>query len=375
VSEPVVMIAAGGTGGHLFPAFALTEELKRRGFEVDLVTDVRADQYGIKFPGRSAHQVPSATLQGRSPVAVARLLKTLWTGVSRARQLIRETGPCVVVGFGGYPTVPPLVAARLEKLPTVIHDSNAVMGRANRLLSRFVTVIALTFDKTKHLGAGRQEQVRLVGTPVRDSVLEAVKPYRPRSGAEMFSLLVFGGSQGARVFADIVPDALAGLPQAHRKRLKLVQQVRKEDMERVNAAYSAARIDADLQTFFSDLPELMADAHLIIARAGASSVAELTVLGRPAILVPLPHAIDNDQLENATRLQEAGGGWCIEQSSFTRERLRGEIVRLADSPDVLAKAAEATQKLGQPNAVAKLADAIEELARTSGPEKEPEGVA
>lgn len=375
MSKPVVMIAAGGTGGHLFPAFALTEELKRRGFDVDLVTDVRADQYGIKFPGRAAHQVPSATLRGRSPAAVVQLLRTLWTGVARARELIRETGPSVVIGFGGYPTVPPLVAARLEKLPTVIHDSNAVMGRANRLLSYFATVVALTFDKTKHLGARRQNKVRLVGTPVRDSVLDAVKPYRPRSGADMFSLLVFGGSQGARVFADVVPEALAGLPQAHQARLKLVQQVREEDMERVNAAYSAARINAELQTFFSDLPERMADAHLIIARAGASSVAELTVLGRPAILVPLPHAIDNDQLENATRLQEAGGGWCIEQSSFTPERLRSEIVRLADAPEVLAKAAEAAQLLGQPNAVANLADVIEEQARTTGSGRESEGVA
>lgn len=363
MSKPVVMIAAGGTGGHLFPAFALTEELKRRGFEVDLVTDARADQYGVDFPGRDVHQVPSATLRGRSPFALAKLAATLLRGIWRARTLIKETNPCVIVGFGGYPTVPPLLAAWLAGVPSLIHDANAVMGRANRLLARFASVIALTFKKTKYLKVGDQSKTRIVGMPVRDAVLEEVTPYRTRSGAEAFSLLVFGGSQGARIFADIVPAALAGLPQAHRARLKLVQQVREEDMQRVDAAYAEAGIDAELATFFSDLPRRMANAHLVIGRSGASTVAELTILGRPAILVPLPHAIDNDQLENATRLQEDGGAWCIEQAEFTPERLRNEIMHLADSPDVITRAAKAVRNLGEPRAVARLADVIEELAR------------
>ena len=363
MSDHHILIAAGGTGGHLFPAFSLCEELKRRDIASELVTDVRADQYGIDFPGRAIHQVPSATLRGRSPMAVLKMLATLMRGTLKARQLIRQTGPSVAVGFGGYPTVPPLLAARLSGVPFVIHDANAVMGRANRLLARFASTIALSFDRTKHVQASYEGKTRVVGMPVRDSVKAAVKPYPKRSQADRFFLLVFGGSQGARVFADIVPPALTGLPQANRARLKVVQQVRPEDMDRVRAAYAEARIEAELAPFFSDLPQRMADAHLVVGRAGASTVAELTVLGRPAILVPLPHALDNDQLENATRVHEAGGAWCIEQADFTPERLRDEIARLASSPEMLADAAEAANTLGEPDAVARLADAVEDLIR------------
>lgn len=363
MNKPVVMIAAGGTGGHLFPAFALTQELIRRGYEVDLVTDERAAQYDIDFPGRTHHFVPSATLRGRSPLAFFKLATTLVRGIWRARALVKRAQPAVVAGFGGYPTVPPLLAARLAGAPSLIHDANAVMGRANRLLSRFATIIALTFENTKYHRQADQPRTRIVGMPVRDAVLEAVKPYPARAAGEAFSLLVFGGSQGARVFADIVPEALASLPQAYRTRLKLVQQVREEDMERVSAAYAQSGINAELAAFFPDLPQRMSDAHLVIARAGASSVAELTVLGRPAILVPLPHALDNDQLENATRLQEIGGAWCIGQAAFTHECLRGEIMRLADSPEAMSVAAKAALSIGEPRAVAALADVIEELAR------------
>src|SRR5680860_1267809 len=197
MSKPLVLIAAGGTGGHLFPAFSLSEELIRRGYDADLVTDVRSDQYGIDFPGGNIHHVPSATLRG----------------------------------FGGYPTVPPLLAARLAGVPFVIHDANAVMGRANRLLARFANVIAVTFDKTKYLRDADRSKTRIVGMTVRDAVIEAARPYRRRSGADTFNLLVFGGSQGARIFADVVPGALAGLPQALRARLHVVQQVREEDMD------------------------------------------------------------------------------------------------------------------------------------------------
>ena len=363
MNRPAIMIAAGGTGGHLFPAFALTQELKRRGFEVDLVTDERADQYGIAFPGRGVYQVPSATLRGRSPLAVLKLALSLLKGIWRARALLKETNPCVIVGFGGYPTVPPLLAAKLKGVPIVIHEANAVMGRANRLLARFASAIALTFDKTKYLKRADQSKKRIAGMPVRDVVLAQVMPYPARSRGDAFSLLVFGGSQGARVFADIVPAALKELPPAYKTRLKLVQQVREEDMERVRADYSKAGIDAELAAFFPDLPKRMANAHLVIGRSGASTVAELTVLGRPAILVPLPHALDNDQLENATRLQEAGGAWCIEQAEFTPERLRNEIIHLADKPDVITMAAKAALRLGEPQAVARLGDVIEELAR------------
>lgn len=361
MNRPLVMIAAGGTGGHLFPAFALTEELDRRGCDVDLVTDVRADQYGIDFPGRAVHQVPSATLRGRSPVAVARTAVTLLRGLFDARALIRKLRPSVVVGFGGYPTVPPLLAARSVGVPFLIHEANAVMGRANRLLARFKCEIALTFADTKYLEDADAENIHVVGMPVRDAVLRAASPYKPSSTSGDFSLLVFGGSQGARVFSDIVPAALADLSQSTKRRLKLVQQVREEDMQRVRGAYDQAGIDAELGTFFSDLPKRMAHAHLIIARSGASTVAETAVLGRPAIYVPLPHALDNDQLENATRIQDAGGGWCIEQKAFTSGRLCQEIQRLASEPDALVNAAHAARSIGEPGAVGKLADVIETM--------------
>ncbi len=361
MNRRAIMIAAGGTGGHLFPAFALAQELKRRGFEVDLVTDERADQYGIDFPGRGVHQVPSATLRGRSPIAVLKLALTLLRGIWRASALMKDTNPSVIVGFGGYPTVPPLLAAKLVGVPVIIHEANAVMGRANRLLARFASAIALTFDKTKYLKVADQSKKRIVGMPVRDAVLAELTPYPKRKAAGAFSMLVFGGSQGARVFADIVPAALKELPSKYRKKLRLVQQVREEDMARVKAAYEDAGIEAALAAFFPDLPKRMANAHLVIGRSGASTVAELTVLGRPAILVPLPHALDNDQLENATRLQEAGGAWCVEQADFTPERLRKEIMHLADSPDVMRSAAKAALALGEPRAVARLAEVIEEF--------------
>lgn len=364
MSRRVIMIAAGGTGGHLFPAFALSEELGRRGYIVDLVTDMRGDKYGTGFPVRNVHQVPSATLRGRNPWAAAQMAFTLLRGVLRSRALLREVKPSVVIGFGGYPTVPPLIAARLAGIPLAIHEQNAVMGRANRLLARFATTIGLTFQKTKYLTADGQEKARLVGTPVRDAVLTAAKiAYDEPAANGALRLLVFGGSQGAKVFSDVVPDALAGLPSKLKARLKLVQQVREEDLERVRPAYERAGIDAELGTFFSDLPKRMAASHLVVARAGASTVAELSVLGRPAILVPLPHALDNDQLENATRVQDVGGAWCIEQSGFTSERLCSEITRLAKFPEILTRAANSARSFGEPGAVVKLAELVEELAR------------
>lgn len=363
MSAETVLIAAGGTGGHLFPAFSLCEELKRRGIECDLVTDERAGQYGIDFPGRAVHHVPSATLRGKSPVAVARMVMTLLSGVLAARRLIGKIKPSVIVGFGGYPTVPPVLAARIGGVPSVIHDANAVLGRANKLLASVADVIALAFENTKHVRTGKK--VRVVGMPVRDAVKAARRDYPKRSGADPFRLLVFGGSQGAKVFGDIVPDAIAALPQALKARLKLVQQVREEDLERVHSVYEAARIDAELQPFFSDLPERIADAHLVIARSGASTIAELTVLGRPALLVPFPHALDNDQLENATRLQEVGGAWCIEQKDFTPDRLRDDLAALAAEPEKLEHAAVAAASAGKADAVERLADIVEDLMRAS----------
>ncbi len=356
------MLAAGGTGGHLFPALALAQELKRRGIAVDLVTDIRADRYDSGFPARAIHRVPSASPTGKSPLALARALWSLGRGVAASLRLMRRVRPSAVVGFGGYPCFPPLVAARLLGVPTALHEQNAVLGRANRSLARYVTAIATSFEHTKFLDVRTQRKARVTGNPVRDLVVDwASQGYQPPPEGGPYVLLVFGGSQGARFFADALPETLALVPDRVRSRLLVVQQCREEDLGRVKEAYWRTGVKAQIATFFPNLPEEMAKAHLVIGRAGASTVAELTVMGRPAILVPLPHAIDNDQLQNALRFADAGAGWCLEQKNYTPEFLSEALTNLLTSPDTLAQAAAAARVLGRPEAVTHLADLVEEL--------------
>jgi UDP-N-acetylglucosamine--N-acetylmuramyl-(pentapeptide) pyrophosphoryl-undecaprenol N-acetylglucosamine transferase len=362
VSGKSVMLAAGGTGGHLFPAFALAQELARRDIPVDLVTDMRGDRYGADFPARAVYRVPSATLAGRSLAGAARTGSMLLRGVAAAFKLLGEVKPAAVIGFGGYPAFPPLVAAKLRRIPTALHEQNAVLGRANRMLAPRVNAIATSFEPTKHLDGAALRKARLTGNPVRDLVIEwSTRDYGAPAPEGPFSLLVFGGSQGARFFSEVMPLALALLPEPLRRALFVVQQCREEDLSGLETAYSTAGVRAHLSTFFANLPEEMAKAHLVIGRAGASTVAELTVMGRPAILVPLPHSIDNDQLNNATRLAESGGAWCIEQKDLTAERLASAISRLLAAPDTLAQAAAAARRQGRPDAVVRLADLVEEL--------------
>jgi len=362
VKTPAIILAAGGTGGHLFPAFALAEELGRRAIAVDLVSDARAQRYGADFPARTIHHLPSATLQGRSLHAAAKTGATLLAGVAGALRLFRRLKPGLVVGFGGYPCFAPVVAARLLGVATLLHEQNAVLGRANRLLAAHVTAVATSFANTKYLKAGRRARVRHVGNPVRASVLQcADRPYDAPQAGDPFRLLVFGGSQGARAFSELLPPALARLTPAARDRLRVVQQCREEDLEAVKTAYQHQGLHAELASFFPRLPQQMAQAHLVIARAGASTVAELAVLGRPAILVPLPHAIDNDQRLNAMRLAESGGAWCIEQGDLSPERLAASLEDLMAAPERLAVAAAAAKRQGRPDAVQRLADLVEEL--------------
>lgn len=357
-----VMLAAGGTGGHLFPALALAQELKRRDIIVDLITDMRGDRYGSDFPARNVFQVPSDTIRGRSPVAMARTGTTLARGVAKARQIMAEVAPKAVIGFGGYPSLPPMLAARMKGIPTAIHEQNAVLGRANRFLSRRVTAIATSFHGVKGVDVGIASKARFTGNPVRDVVLEwARQAYTPPATTGPFQLLVFGGSQGARFFSDTVPAALATYPPEARAALRVVQQAREEDVARVEAIYKTNGITATVAPFFPNLPEAMAQAHLVIGRAGASTVSELTVMGRPSILVPLPHALDNDQLNNAQRLASAGGALAIEQKDLTIDRMAAEIGQLLDDPGRLAAMASAARISGRPNAVVLLANLVEEL--------------
>jgi UDP-N-acetylglucosamine--N-acetylmuramyl-(pentapeptide) pyrophosphoryl-undecaprenol N-acetylglucosamine transferase len=358
-----ILLAAGGTGGHLFPAYALAEELGRRGYAVDLVTDMRGDRYGTGFPARTIHQVPSATLASKSPLDVAKTGLTLTRGIMAARKLMQDIRPAVVVGFGGYPTFPPLLAARQFRIPAMLHEQNAVLGRANKMLARRVDAIATSFEATKFLDGPLLAKARVTGNPVRGIVIEAAAtPYPPVGPSDPFTLLVFGGSQGARYFSEAVPPALNLLPPNLRNRLNVVQQAREEDLASVRNAYATSGITADVAPFFKDLPARIAASHLVIGRAGASTVAELTVIGRPSILVPLPHSLDNDQLQNASRLAESGGAWCIEQKTLSPERLSGEIARLMEAGAVLREAAECARKQGRPDAVVRLASLVEELA-------------
>jgi UDP-N-acetylglucosamine--N-acetylmuramyl-(pentapeptide) pyrophosphoryl-undecaprenol N-acetylglucosamine transferase len=364
VSARPILLAAGGTGGHLFPAAALAQELRRRGYEVDLATDERAEKYESEFPARAIHRVPSATFTSRSPLAMAKTFARLFKGYLKARHLLSEIDPLAVIGFGGYPTLPPIMAARSLGIPTAIHEQNAVMGRANRFLSRFADRVALSFSPTKRLHRGAEARAQVTGTPVRDAVLSYRDvPYAAPEPAGRFLLLVFGGSQGAHFFAEVLPETLPLLPSPFRWRLTVVQQAREEDLADLRAMYQEAGVAAHLAAFFRDLPERIATSHLVIARAGASTVAELMAIGRPCLLVPLPHALDNDQLENATRLQEGGGGWCIKQSELTPKRLAAELERFANSPELLAEAAAKAKAMAPTEAVSRLADLAEDLAR------------
>ncbi len=354
----LVLLAAGGTGGHLFPAEALSAALGRRGAAVHLATDERAARYGENFPAEAIHVVPSATFGRRNPVALAKAATRLAYGFAKAYLLLGRIRPAVAVGFGGYPTLPPMLAAGVRGIPTVIHDANAVMGRANRLLSGRVGAIATSFpgvlDRDPELAA----KATVTGNPLRPAVMAAAAQGYAYEPAGRFSILVFGGSQGARVMAQVVPPAIELLPVALRAQLSIVQQAREEDLERVRQAYGRIAVAAEVAPFFSDLPRRMADARLVVSRSGAGTVAELAAIGRPSILVPLPHALDQDQLANASVLGTAGGAILLPQSAFTPERLAREIATLAAQPARLAAMAAGAKAVGRIDAAERLADLV-----------------
>ena len=362
---PLVLLAAGGTGGHLFPAEALAEALRRRGIEVDLATDERATRYGRDFPARQTHVIPSATIRGRDPVSLVRTAATLASGAMKALLMLRRVRPLAVVGFGGYPTLPPLLAATLRRIPTVIHDANAVMGRANRMLAPRVTAIATSFEGVVAHDGALAKKSTFTGNPLRPMVLAAAaQPYAAPDAAGQFRLLITGGSQGARVMADIVPGAIERLAPALRARLMVVQQARGEDEARVRDAYARLGVNAEVAPFFADLPARIAASHLVVSRSGASTVAELAAIGRPSLLVPLPGALDQDQLANADVLAKAGGALLLRQDDFTPERLAAEIAALADAADAdkLSAMASAAKSAGVLDAADRLADLVLRVA-------------
>jgi UDP-N-acetylglucosamine--N-acetylmuramyl-(pentapeptide) pyrophosphoryl-undecaprenol N-acetylglucosamine transferase len=356
-----VLLAAGGTGGHLFPAEALAAALLQRGVPVHLATDRRAVGLGGAFADDVIHVVPSATLRGRNPVALTRTLVTLGIGFLQARRLIGTLKPAAVVGFGGYPTIPPVMAAVQRRLPTLIHDANAVIGRANRLLARRVSAIATTFPDVLRHNPDWAAKATLTGNPVRPAVVVAASIPYPDT-RERLRLVVFGGSQGARVMADVVPAAIGLLDQPLRRRLAIVQQARQEDIGRVRDIYAKLAVDAEVAPFFADLPARMAAGHCIVARSGAGTVSEVAAIGRPSVLVPLPHALDQDQFANAGVLERAGGAIRLPQDAFTPRRLADEIAALAAAPQRLSTMAAAARLLGRLDAADRLADLVLRVA-------------
>jgi UDP-N-acetylglucosamine--N-acetylmuramyl-(pentapeptide) pyrophosphoryl-undecaprenol N-acetylglucosamine transferase len=363
VSAPLLVIAAGGTGGHMFPAQALAEEMLRRGWRVQLATDERGLRYGAGFPDAVGRLILSSGTFAQGGL-VSRFLAParILAGILSAIRQFRRDQPACVAGFGGYPALPALAAAWRLGLPRLIHEQNAVLGRVNRLFARRVDrVVSGTWPVTN---APEGAALVHLGNPVRDAVLAvADTPYAP-PGEGPVSLVAFGGSQGASAFARLIPGAVALLPEALRHRLRIVQQVRPGEESSVAAAYESAGVTAELAPFFNDIPRRMAEAQLVVARSGASSVAELAVIGRPAILIPYPHAMDDHQTANAMALVEHGGAILAPEATLTVAALAGHISKVLTDAAEAARMAEASKAAGRPRASSDLADLVQELGKT-----------
>ena len=361
-SRPL-LICAGGTGGHMFPAVSLANVLRTRGYDVLFATDPRGAAVSTEVlglaDGIAKHTISARSLSGGIRNLAAGI-NELVRGFLEARRLVREHNPCVAVGFGGYPTVPPIMAAGMAGLPTIIHEQNALLGRANRRLARGANAFALSFAQTQHLRSAGHALSTVVGNPVRaDIAALAERPYTPPSG--VIDLLIVGGSQGAKVFSKIVPTAFKSLHASKRARFRIAQQCRAEDIEAVRKDYADMNMPVKLQTFFEDIPARLAAAHLVVGRAGASTVAELTAAGRPALYIPYPHAVDNHQMVNARAVEAAGAGWVMEQSEFSPAAMAGWLEAALESSEALAQVAAAARTLGHPDAADRLADLVERI--------------
>ena len=355
------VLAAGGTGGHMVPAHALAAELKKRGHGVLLVTDDRGARFPGLFEDVPVHILPAGRLR-KSPLGLVRGLRSLLAGRREAKRLYRNHPPDAVVGFGGYPAVPALLAATGMGIPTVIHEQNAVLGRANRFLAGDAAAIGTAYSKVDRLKSGYRDKTVLVGNPVREEIARlGEQPFPPFDEFAPFKILVTGGSQGAGVLSRIVPTGLGQLSPSLRLRLQVMQQCRPDDIDGVRARYAELGIPAELMTYIEDMPERLADAHLFIGRAGASTIAELTAAGRPAILIPYPSATDDHQAANAREITQAGGARTIIQEQFTPDVLARQIEVMAQDPQALANAAARALSVGKPHAASDLADLVERV--------------
>ncbi|WP_416899912.1 MAG: undecaprenyldiphospho-muramoylpentapeptide beta-N-acetylglucosaminyltransferase [Minwuia sp.] len=358
-AQATYVLTAGGTGGHLFPAQALAERLAARGHRLALMTDERGTAYASRFPDAEIIAVPSASPSGGLG-AKFRAALLLGRGAMKASKTLRLLDPAAVVGFGGYASFPALWAAGRQHRPILLHEQNAHLGRANRLFGRRAAGLALSFEQTRAMDAASGAPSAVTGNPVREAILAVrQQPYDAPGHDGPLRVLIIGGSQGASVFADTVPEAIAGLPERLRDRVSVTQQVRSEQMDAVRATYDEAGIEAELAPFFDDMQALLSRAHLVVARAGASTVAELTVAGRPAVLVPYPHAADDHQTANAEALVAAGAAWLIPNAKFDAATCRRTLEALLEDPEALKRMAAESFALGRPDAADRLADFVE----------------
>jgi UDP-N-acetylglucosamine--N-acetylmuramyl-(pentapeptide) pyrophosphoryl-undecaprenol N-acetylglucosamine transferase len=355
--QPLIVLAAGGSGGHIFPAEALARELLGRGLRVALLTDPRGDRFSedLNVP---TWRIRSSAL-GKGAFDKIRSIAEMGVGILQARRRLRKLKPAAVVGFGGYPSVPTLYAAAKAGIPIVLHEQNAVLGRANRVMMAKAQAIATSFPHVAGLKPGSTVKLVQTGNPVRPTFASLrATPYPVLTDDGPVRLLVLGGSQGARVFSQVVPQALALMPDHLRRRLIITQQCRKEDIENARAAFAGVGVEAELSTFFRDVPERLSQAHLFIGRSGGSTVAELTAIGRPAIFVPFPHGHAGEQIANAEAIAEAGGGWLIPEQAFTAEALAVRLESLLALPGALQKTAAAARAWGNVTAADNLADCV-----------------
>lgn len=358
----LILLSAGGTGGHMFPAQALGRDLIARGYRVEIATDARGMAFADHFEGIPMHPLKAGTL-GAGLAGKIKGGLALAAGTMQAFALLRRLRPVAVAGFGGYPSVPAVLAAQKTGIPTIIHQSDAVLGRANAFLAHGATRIALSWEATQGLKPAERARAVVTGSPVRPEIAALfTRPYPALETDGELRLLVMGGSLGANVFGEVVPEALRRLPAAHRARLRVVQQCRREDLETVRGIYGAAGIEARLETFFADVPEQLARAHLIISRSGASTVAEVTAAGRPAIFVPYPHHADQQQKINADAVADKGGAWVMTQNGFTPEALLTRVETFLQNPQTLPRAAEAARNCGRPDAALRLGNLVVEVA-------------
>lgn len=361
--KQTILLAAGGTGGHIFPALALAETLIARGYAVELVADARFHKVlprGLEgaLAAVRVHTIRSGTTSG-GMVQKLKAVVYVALGTVQSLAIIRRLQPLAVVGFGGYPSLPAMLAGILLRRRTILHEQNAVLGRVNRLLAPYVQAIAVSYPELQKIPPRAAARVHYTGNPVRASVAAlATLEYTPPSPGGVMNLLVLGGSLGASVFAAVLPAACALLLPEERARLQLTQQCREGEIEATQAQYAALGMAVELAPFFTDVAARLASAHCVIARAGASTIAELTLAARPALLVPLPIATDDHQFHNAQTIVHAGGGWVLRQPEFTAEALAARLQTLLAKPESLTTHAASMRTLATPNAAATLAEMV-----------------